>query len=342
MKYRYLGQSGLAVSNICLGTMTFGQEGWGTSREVSEEILDVFVDEGGNFIDTADKYADTKSESIIGEWLSSKTRDELVIGSKCFFPTSSASTNKGLSRKHVISACEASLSRLQTDYIDLYQLHAPDPYTPIEETLSALDMLTKQGKIRYTGISNFPAWQLTKAQFLSASQGYSRFISGQYQYNLLKRDIETDVLPACVDSGAGVLCWSPLSGGMLTGKYPDSDQPPKDTRLSARSDLAKGRYREWFEKSGEVVNKILEVAERREVKPAVVSLAWLLGRSGVASVIAGASRSQQVQLNCSAAALELNDEEIRMLDDVSNSAPRYPQAWIKATHAEVFKNHNLY
>ncbi len=222
MKYRYLGNSGLAVSTVCLGTATFGQKEWGCSEETAINILNAYSEQGGNFIDTADQYADTMSEQIIGKWLKTKNRDDFVIASKCFFPISDNINRRGLSRKNIIQACDASLKRLGTDYIDLYQLHNQDPQTPLEETVSALEYLVQQGKIRYLGLSNYPSWKVTKLNSIAKEKNFSKFISGQYLYNLLKRDIEKEILPACIDSEIGVMCWSPLSGGMLTGKYTNS------------------------------------------------------------------------------------------------------------------------
>ena len=220
MQYRYLGRSGLAVSRVCLGTMTFGNKAWGCEQAEASAIVDRFLDAGGNFIDTADLYAAGMSETMLGQAIKGKDRDALVIASKCWFATADNPTARGLSRKHVVEACEASLRRMGIDFIDLYQLHGPDPYTPIEETMAALGDLVRAGKIRYTGCSNFYAWQIMKANAAARALGVAPFVSGQYLYNLIRRDIEREILPACVDQGMGILPWSPLASGLLTGKVP--------------------------------------------------------------------------------------------------------------------------
>lgn len=324
MKYRYLGNSGLAVSTVCLGTSTFGQKEWGCNESNSKAILNAFTELGGNFIDTADQYAETASEQIIGNWLNSQKREELVIATKCFFKTSSDINSRGLSRKHIISACDASLKRLQTDYIDLYQIHNPDPQTPLEETLAALDFLVQQGKVRYTGCSNYPAWKLMKASCISKQRGSAHFISGQYLYNLLKRDVEIEVMPACNDIGMKLLCWSPLSGGMLTGKYIDSDKPQEGTRLALRSDLSKDRYKLWYEKSLDIVNNVTKIANKHGSTPTIISLAWLLKREIVASVIVGANNIDQIIENCKAGEWKIPDEEWNFLEKLSKINYGYP------------------
>lgn len=321
--------------------MTFGQEGWGCDAPEAHKILDAFIQEGGNFIDTADKYAKKQTESIIGDWLKKKYRDEVVLATKCFFPTGANPEDRGLSRKHVIAACEASLNRLNTDYIDLYQAHAPDPNTPIEETLDAFAMLVRQGKVRHIGMSNFPAWEVMRAHATAERLGAPSFTSGQYLYNLLKRDIEPEILPACRECGIGVLCWSPLSGGMLTGKYPDAAQPPPHTRLANRSDLSVGRYKQWIDKSLEIVAALIRIGQEHNIKPASVALGWLLAKSDVASVIIGSSNYSQVICNCEAARWVIPPAELAILDQLSEPVPAYPENWIRTTIKEVFdiKNH---
>ena len=327
MKYRYLGNSGLAVSTVCLGTMTFGQKEWGCDQNVSMDILSAYKEHGGNFIDTADKYSDTVSEQIIGKWLCSQKRDELVIATKCFFKTGEGINSRGLSRKHIISACEASLKRLQTDYIDLYQIHGLDPQTPLEETMAALDFLVQQGKVRYIGCSNHPAWKIMKAFGISRRGGYAHFISGQYIYNLLKRDVEIEILPACKDVGMKIICWSPLSGGMLTGKYTESDKPPQDTRLALRSDLAEKRYQSWYDKSLAIVSKVRDIAKQWGNTPAIISLAWILKNEHIASVIVGAKKIEQIVENCKAGEWEIPDDEWTSLNKLSQISYGYPSEW---------------
>jgi aryl-alcohol dehydrogenase-like predicted oxidoreductase len=330
MKYRYLGNSGLAVSQICLGTSTFGEREWGCDENTALEILNAFIEQGGNFIDTADKYAGTLSEQIIGRWLADRNRDDLVVATKCFFPTSDNINSRGLSRKHIISACEASLKRLQTDYIDLYQAHESDPQTPVEETMAALDTLVRQGKVRYIGCSNWPAWKVMQASYITRDRASTPFISGQYLYNLLKRDIEAEVVPACKESGMGIVCWSPLSGGMLTGKYKNAEMPPEGSRLATRIDLVQDRYAQWVKKSAMVVEKVSEIAMHHNVTPAVVSLAWLLKCEQVASVSVGAKRAEQVAENCKVSEWRMPEDEWDSLRQISLVGFGYPTDQCKA------------
>lgn len=324
MKYRYLGNSGMAVSRVCLGTATFGQKDWGCDAGTSVRILNAFREQGGTFIDTSDQYAKTQSEQIIGSWLGTQARDELVIATKCFFNTSDNINSRGLSRKHIVSACEASLKRLGTDHIDLYQVHELDPQTPIEETMSALDMLVRQGKVLYIGCSNYPAWKVVKSYYISNSRGLASFISGQYLYNLLKRDIEAEILPACNDSGMSVICWSPLSGGVLTGKYLYAVEPPSGTRLARRTDIVSDRYGQWREKSQHLVKMLIEIGDRLRVAPSTVALTWLLGNKQIASVIVGATRPEQITENIQAADWEMPNQEWMELCKESQIHYGYP------------------
>jgi 1-deoxyxylulose-5-phosphate synthase len=337
MKYRYLGNSELNVSVIGLGTYNFNPESWGCDEYTATDILNAYLEKGGNFIDTADKYGDTLAEKIIGRWLKSRKRDDLVIATKCFFKAGKDIKNNGLSRKHILKACEASLRRLQTDYIDLYQLHIPDPKTPLEETMSILNQLVKQGKVRYTGLSNFPAWKVMKTANIAERFGFERFISGQYLYNLLKRDIEIEVIPACEDVGMKILCWAPLSGGMLTGKYKSPAKPPNGTRLAlCDKDLAKKRYAFWFEKSRGIVAEVRRIAKRYGKTPAVVSIAWLLKNECVASVITGARTAKQITDNSIAGEWELPLMEWKALDTLSKIDGWYPYNVLQKHYRECF------
>lgn len=338
MKYRYLGKSGLAVTTIGLGTATFGQSGWGCDEKTAMDILNTYADHGGNFIDTADTYGDEPgiAEQIIGRWLAGKHRDDFVIASKCFFESSPDINARGLSRKHIMQACDGSLKRLGTDYLDLFQIHRPDPQTPMEETLAALDTLVQQGKVRYIGCGDYPAWLLAKACGIAERSGLTKFISGQYLYNLLKRDIEAEILPACVDSGMGVLCWSPLSGGMLTGKYKDADNPPEQTRLSGRTDVTADRYKQWYEKSAGIVQCLVQIAEHHDVKPAVVALAWLLNDVRVSAVIVGARHSLQLKDTGFAGSWILPAEQWKMLEEASRIKHPYPFDTYSAVERDWF------
>ena len=327
MKYRYLGNSGLAVSNICIGTMTFGQEDWGSSSKVSKEILDAFIDLGGNFIDTSNHYTEGCSERIIGEWLKSKNRDQIVLSTKCGFKTGTDLNSRGLSYKNIITSCESSLKRLQTDYIDVFNIYAVDPQTPIEETLHALNQLFIQGKIRYYGISNFPAWQITRFSLTSKINNILKPIAGQYLYNLLKRDVETEIIPALNDSKIGMVCWSPLSGGMLTGKYDSPEYIPEDTRLSIRTDISTGRYKSWFEKSSHIIKELKEISNNEGVNVSTVALSWLLKNERVSSLIVGARNVKQLKENCIASEWLLNNANFEKLNELSKIDNGYPNNW---------------
>ena len=328
MKYRHIGKSGLAVSTVALGTMTFGEKRWGTDTDQSVRILDQFVEAGGNLIDTADKYNNGRSEEIIGRWLSYQNRNQLIVATKCFFPTQDNSHGHGLSSKHILKGCEASLRRLNTDYIDLYQLHAPDPQTPIEETLNALNKLLEQGKIRSAGFCNFPSWTLVDAFHAANNSSIPPLITGQYLYNLLQRDIEHEIVPACKRCNTGILCWSPLSGGMLTGKYTNPDEPVEGSRLAIRSELSDTRYKLWYKNSSPVVEELERIALEHQTTCTEVALAWLLKRPQVTSVIVGARTGKQVLTNCRAADWELPQEDFIKLNSISQSPLPYPAKWI--------------
>lgn len=333
MKYRYLGKSGLLVSRVCLGTMTFGTEGWGCDRKASFRIVNRFLEAGGNFIDTADMYAGGVSEEILGEALRSHRRDDLVLATKCWFRMSSSPNAKGLSRKHITAALESSLRRLQTDYVDLYQVHGPDPHTPLEETLRTLDDLVHAGKIRYLGLSNFFGWQISRACALSDRLGLERFISAQHMYNLLRRDVEREILPACAAEGLGMVCWSPLAGGMLTGKYRRQDQPPPDSRVGLRSSIDVPRY--WNDSSFRIIEEVTAVAAETGRTPAQVALAWLLRDRRVAAVIVGATRDEQLDDSLAAGDWDLSAEHARRLSESVPFLAGYPQDWVDLTRANL-------
>jgi len=326
MKYRYLGKSGLAVSRLCLGTMTFGNKAWGCDLGTSKSIVDAYMDAGGNFIDTADLYSQGESEVILGKALKGKDLTRLVIASKCWFPVDDSPNGRGLSRKHIIEACEASLKRMGLDYMDLYQIHGPDPYTPIEETMRALDDLIRAGKIRYAGCSNLYAWQVVKANAAAEKRGFERFVSGQYLYNLVRRDIETEILPACVDQGMGILCWSPLAAGLLTGKYKDREAVYKSDRFSAMANL-QDRY--VFDEAMKLVELLCEVARELDKAPTTVALSWLLKDAAVTSVIAGARSVEQLSASIEAAKWDLPDDAYQKLKDNLPHAHGYPHEWME-------------
>ncbi|HCR30767.1 MAG TPA: aldo/keto reductase [Opitutae bacterium] len=327
MKHRYLGNSGLAVSRVCLGTMTFGNKSWGCDEATSQALLDAYIDSGGNFIDTADLYSDTESEKILGNILKGKNRDDLVIASKCWFPMNESPNARGLSRKHIIEACEASLTRMNLDYMDLYQIHGPDPYTPIEETMSALDDLVRSGKIRYIGCSNLYAWQIVKANATADKQGGAPFISGQYLYNLIRRDIETEIIPACVDQGMGVLCWSPLASGLLTGKYQGVDIPEPGLRFKEMGHILNDRF--IWKEALELVDMVCQIGDELGKNPVTVALSWILKDQAITSVLAGSRSVEQLQPSLEAGEWDLPDEHAQKLTEKLPHEHGYPCDWMK-------------
>ncbi len=333
MKYRYLGNSGLLVSRVCLGTMTFGMKDWGCDESTSIAITRRFIERGGNFIDTADMYSQGLSESIVGTALRDVPRDDLVIATKCWFRMGKSPNAKGLSRKHIVEAAEASLRRLKIDTIDLFQMHGPDPHTPIEESMRALDDLVASGKIRYVGCSNFYAWQIVKANAAAARGGWSKLISAQHLYNLLRRDIEREILPACDDQGLGMMCWSPLASGLLSGKYDTSKPPEADSRIGLRANIDVPRY--WNENSFKIIQEVKAVAIEVGKTPAQVALAWLLHDQRVTSVIVGSRRADQIDEGLDVGDWNLSSELRDRLSQVVPFAFGYPHEWIEVTKANT-------
>jgi aryl-alcohol dehydrogenase-like predicted oxidoreductase len=322
VEYRTLGRSGAVVSTYAIGTMTFGSE---TDEAGSHTQLDRYVELGGNFIDTADVYSGGASEEIVGRWLAkSSARDNVVLATKGRFPTGDSPNDVGTSRRHLRRALEASLSRLGVDHIDLYQLHAWDPVTPLEETLSFLEDAVRAGKISYGGLSNFTGWQLQKACDLIAHRGWSPLVTLQPQYNLLVREIEWEIIPAAQENG---LPWSPLGGGWLTGKYSFDEEPTGATRLG--EDPNRG-VESWHRRSTnqrvrDVVDAVREIATARGISMAQVSLAWLVDRPAMTSVILGARTLEQLDDNLAAADLHLTAEETEKLNQASDpGAADYP------------------
>ena len=337
MKYRYLGGSGLLVSRLCLGTMTFGNKDWGCDEAVARDITRAFHGAGGNFIDTADIYSSGVSEEILGRCVAGIPRDDLVIATKCFFRMGSAPTTKGLSRKHVIAACEASLKRLGTDYVDLYQIHGPDPKTPIEETLRALDDLVRQGKVRYTGCSNLYAWQMVRANAVAERINAARFVSGQYLYNLIARDVEREILPACHAEGMGFLCWSPLGSGMLSGKYRRADKPDAGTRFEQAAVHELPRY--WHERGFATVEELGRVSRQTGISHVRLSLAWILHDPRVTSIIVGARTKAQLEEELTAGDYDLPAAEWEKLNKVSAIDMGYPKQWMDIVVPATFSGH---
>ena len=324
MEYRYLGRSGLRVSELCLGTMTLGRE---TSEEDSFKILDRFVEAGGNFIDTADVYSIGGSETIVGTWLQKQKRDDFVLATKVRFQMGEGPNDIGLSRKHIISGVKNSLHRLQTDYIDLYQVHAWDPRTPLEETLGTLNDLVKEGLVRYIGASNFKGWQLQKAIDMSRQKGWEPFVSLQPQYNLLCRGTEFELIDVCVNEGLGVLPWSPLRGGWLSGKFTrDMERPPENTRIAVAEKEGWGESWSRYntEATWRVLDVLYEVAEEAEKTPAQTAINWLLQSRGVTSPIIGARTIEQLEANLGAAGWNLKPDQMDRLNKASQLFVSYP------------------
>lgn len=325
MEYRFLGMTGMKVSELCLGTMTFGRE---SSETDSHGILDRFVDAGGNFIDSADVYTQGASEEIIGRWLKEQRRDDLVVATKVRFPMGDKPNDRGLSRKHILTGVDASLRRLQTEYIDLYQVHAWDGAAWLPETLSTLNSLVQAGKVRYIGASNFTGWQLQKAIDLSRHMGWEPFCSLQPQYNLLERAIELEILPVCQQEGLGVIPWSPLRGGWLSGKFRRGmTAPPAGSRIEAAEE--QGWSESWSAYNNEhtwrVLDALFAVAEQVSKTPAQVAINWLLQRTSVTAPIIGARTVDQLESNLAARGWSLTPEQMSQLDQVSELAlPYYP------------------
>jgi aryl-alcohol dehydrogenase-like predicted oxidoreductase len=325
MEYRQLGSSGLRVSALTLGTMTFGGQGWAevvgtTDVDGAKRQIGMAVDAGVNLIDTADVYSEGRSEEILGAALAGR-RDEVLIATKVRMPMGDGPNDAGLSRHHIVRSVEASLRRLQTDWIDLYQAHEWDGRTPLEETLAAFDSLVQSGKVRYVGCSNYTGWQLMKALGVAARDGYRPYVSQQIYYSLQARDAEAELVPVSVDQGLGILVWSPLAGGLLSGKYRRGEPTPEGTR----------RFAGWDEppvhdedRLYDTIDALVEIGGSHGVSAAQVALAWLLGRPAVTSVIVGARTDAQLADNLAAAELVLTPEEQDRLEQVSREPLRYP------------------
>ncbi len=333
MQYRQLGRSGLRVSTLTLGTMTFGGQGnfakvGDTGAAGARRQIDMALDAGVNLIDTADVYSFGVSEEMIGEALDGR-RDKVLLATKARMVMSDDPNDGGLSRHHLIESVEKSLRRLRTDHIDLYQVHEWDGHTPLEETLDTLDTLVRSGKVRYIGCSNYAGWQMTKALGISDRLGYQRFVSQQINYTLQAREAEYELIPAGLDQGVGILVWSPLAGGFLSGKYRRGVPHPEGRQLSGWGEPPVYDEDALYD----VVDVLVDVAEARGVSPAQIALAWLLGRTGVTSVIVGARTEEQLADNLAAAGLELTAEERARLDEASAPPLIYPY-WHQARTAK--------
>jgi aryl-alcohol dehydrogenase (NADP+) len=316
MDYVSLGRSGLKVSRICLGVMTYGDPAWRPwilSEEQGRPFIQRALDRGINFFDTADMYSRGASEEVLGRAIRDfARRDDVVIATKAYYPMSDDPNDRGLSRKHLMTSIDRSLRRLGTDYVDLYQIHRYDADTPIDETLRALDDIVRSGKARYIGASSMGAWQFARALYLADRHGWTRFVSMQNHYNLVYREEEREMLPLCREEGIGVIPWSPLARGFLTGNRRAADKG--DTTRAKTDDFAHRLY--YMESDFRIVDRVVAVAGRRGVRPAQIALAWLLGQQGVTAPIVGATKIEQLDQAIDAVEIDLTDEERRELEEL--------------------------
>jgi aryl-alcohol dehydrogenase-like predicted oxidoreductase len=336
MRYRLLGRTGLYVSELCLGTMTFGGEGFwkaigGLGQDTATGLVKQAFDAGVNFIDTANVYSHGVSETMTGNSIKSLglPRDELIIATKATGIMNEASINgRGQSRYHLMNEVDASLKRLQLDHIDLYQLHGYDPLTPLEEVLSTLNDLVRSGKVRSIGLCNMAAWQIMKGLAISDRRGWARFESVQAYYTVAGRDLEREVLPLLQDQQLGLMVWSPLAGGLLSGKFKADDKGPEGARRTSFDFPVVDKPRVF-----RCVDAMRPIAERHRVSVARVALAWLLSRPQVSTVIVGAKTAAQLEDNLAASALVLEVDDLKALDEVSTLPPEYP-GWMLALQGQ--------
>ena len=333
MKYNYLGKTELKVSELCLGTMTFGRE---TDEQTAIAMVDRFEEVGGNFIDSADAYGSKPglSEEIVGKALK-RRRQDFILATKVNFPTGPGPNDRGLSRTHIMQAIDASLKRLQTDYIDIYFIHCWNSITPLEDSLFTLDNLVKSGKVRYLGVSNFTAWQLMKALGISDRYGWQRFVCFQPQYSLVMRHIEPEFFPLCQQEGLGIVTWSPLGGGFLSGKYTKSKQPPSQGRIAGvekREEYREKSEDSWQKRATEQNFRILEeigkIAKKHGKSYAQIALSWIRAKPEITAPIIGARTMAQLEDNLGCIEWELTEEEVECLDKVSSIEEPYPYRFI--------------
>jgi aryl-alcohol dehydrogenase-like predicted oxidoreductase len=327
MQYKTLGDTGLLVSTLCFGAMTFhGGSGLfkmigGSNQSEADELIKACIERGINFFDTADVYSEGGSEEMLGQCLKNLgiARKDVVIATKCFGRVGPGHNDVGASRKHIMEAVDASLKRLKTDYIDLYQIHGTDPITPVEETLRALDTLVNQGKVRYIGCSNWAAWKLQRALDVSEFRNLARFDSLQAYYSIAGRELERELVPLMEFSKTGLLVWSPLAGGLLSGKFSRDNQKPANSRRSEFDFPLVDKERTW-----KILDVMNPIAKEHKCSAARIALAWLLAKSVVTSVIIGARNLQQLEDNCASVDIKLTDAQIQALDAVSELPPEYP------------------
>ena len=340
MEMRRLGSSGLQVSALGFGAMTFGGDEsnpvGNTQVAEARRLIDLCLEAGVTLFDTADVYSQGRSEAVLGEALKGR-RDDVILATKVHGRMGPGANDIGQSRHHIIRGCEASLRRLGTDYIDLYQVHGFDALTPLEETLRALDDLVKSGKVRYIGCSNYSGWHLMKALGISEREGLQRYVSQQVYYSLVARDLEYELVPLALDQGIGSLIWSPLSGGFLTGKYRRGESAPEDTRRPRRGDP--GTIDE--ERGYAVLDVLAEIAQEHDASIPQVALRWLLHKPGVSSVLIGARREEQLLDNLKAASWKLSMDEVTRLDEVSAVPPIYPYWHQRRNNTRVPQPANL-
>jgi aryl-alcohol dehydrogenase-like predicted oxidoreductase len=328
MKYSLLGKSGLRVSELALGAMTFGTEwGWGTEKNEGRKMLDLYIDNGGNFVDTANVYTNGSSEKMLGEFLGEK-RQQIVLSTKYTINTRPGDPNSGGShRKNMVRSVETSLQRMKTDYIDLLYLHIWDGTTPIEEILRAMDDLVRAGKVLYVGICTTPAWQISRMQAIADLRGWSPLIALQIEYNLIGRTPERDLIPMANEMGLGVVPFSPLSSGLLSGKYSREDFLSKSGSTPGNSGTRKDTLEylgKFTERNMNIVDEVKKLASEVQKSPSQVALAWLLSRSTVTSVLLGASKLEQLENNLRSLNTHLSPDQIKRLDDISRIAMGYP------------------
>jgi aryl-alcohol dehydrogenase-like predicted oxidoreductase len=319
MKYRNLGRTGLKVSEICLGAMTFGHT---TDEAEATAIVNAAFDAGVNFIDTSNTYCEGRSEMILGNALKGR-RDEVVLATKYFNPTGGGPNDSGSSRVHTIKAVEDSLQRLQTDHIDIYYLHHVDAETPLDETLRALDDLVRQGKVHYIACSNYEAWRLMEALWISDSKGWERFACYQPQYNMVVRDIEQDLIPICELKGLGVVVWGPMAGGFLTGKYRPGERVAKGPRSEENWVFMDSMF---AASADATLTELLRLAEQLSCPPGALAIRWVLERKAITAAIVGARTADQFRVSLQAATLSPPAEALQKLEEVSRLPLRYPQA----------------
>jgi len=332
---RKLGRSGLLVSPLCLGTMNFGNEQFGCDETTSIGVINAYLDAGHNFIDTANVYSGTQSEVIVGKAVKGR-RDDVVVATKAASPLGPGPFESGTSRKHVMRAVEDSLRRLDTDYIDLYQMHRYDDNTPMEETLGTLNDLVRQGKVRYIGVSNWAASHIAEAATIIQMKGWEPLVSLQPQYSILTRDIEVEIVPVCEKFGLGIIPWSPLGGGMLTGKYKRGEEPEEGSRFAAPGPFQQvWRRRALRDRNYDIVDAVVEEAGRLGVSPIAFSLAWTIDRPGVVAPIIGPKNVQQLEDNLAALDVTIPPEVATRIDDLSRPQLTYPHDFLMMTRQMI-------